>query len=346
MIKKLKHMAIAILVLLSTIPCAYAISDADVESAIAASSQEAVAGNVLVWFLCAVGFLKISQNIDSFLSSLGLNVGHTGGSMLAEAVVAGRALGGSFRLGRAMRANAGGDASTAAGQAFTDGGSGLVGIARRAVGNAAAGSATGKASGLSGAVGGALFGASLNNGSHFASDVVGAVATGDFSTVGSIRGDKANLALASYLGYPTDSSNASSTGTEGPMTMADHSSITLNGGAAHGAVHDSVLTGGEAVIQHAPAFRDVEIGGGRITGFETAHGSSEERQFAMYNASQYRIPRGEHEVIQTADGESWYKQYAQPTVEKTPYTDGGGKIQYNNRIVYQMPDPPKRKDKI
>ena len=347
MIKKLKHMAIALIALLSTVPSAYAISDADVDSAIAASSQEAVAGNLLVWFLCAVGFLKISQNIDSFLSSLGLNVGHTGGSMLAEAVVAGRALGGSFRLGRAARTHVQGDASNAAGQAFTDGSSGLVGIAKRAIGNAAAGSATGKATGLRGAVGGALFGAGLNNGSYFASDVVGAVATGDISTVGSIRGDKANQALVSYLGYPApDSSNASSTGTEGPMIMADHSSITLNGGAASGAVHDSTQSSGGAVIQHAPAFRDVEIGGGRITGFETAHGSGEERQFAMYNASQYMIPRGEYEVIQTADGESWYKQYAQPTVEKTPYTDGAGKIQYNSRIVYQMPDPPKRKDKI
>ena len=37
MIKKLKHMAIALIALLSTVPSAYAISDADVESAIAAS---------------------------------------------------------------------------------------------------------------------------------------------------------------------------------------------------------------------------------------------------------------------------------------------------------------------
>ena len=106
MIYKMRRVAILLLILFASIPQAYAISEADVETAIAASSQEAVAGNLLVWFLCAVGFLKISQNIDSFLSSLGLNVGRTGGSMLTEAIIAGRALGSSFRLGGTARGSA------------------------------------------------------------------------------------------------------------------------------------------------------------------------------------------------------------------------------------------------
>lgn len=71
---------------------AFAISESDVESAVSASGKEAVSGNVLVWFLCAIAFLKVSQKIDSFLSSLGLNVGHTGGSMLSEAMIAMRAI--------------------------------------------------------------------------------------------------------------------------------------------------------------------------------------------------------------------------------------------------------------
>lgn len=37
--------------------------------------------------------LKVSQKIDSFMSSLGINVGHTGGSMLAEAMIAMRGIG-------------------------------------------------------------------------------------------------------------------------------------------------------------------------------------------------------------------------------------------------------------
>lgn len=61
---------------------AFALEESDVEAAVSSSSREAVTGNVLVWFLCAVGFLKVSQKIDSFMASIGVNVGHTGGSML------------------------------------------------------------------------------------------------------------------------------------------------------------------------------------------------------------------------------------------------------------------------
>lgn len=70
-----------------TLP-AFAITESEVEAQVSAAGQEAVTGNVLIWFLCAVGFLKISQKIDSFMASLGVNVGHTGGSMLAEAMIA------------------------------------------------------------------------------------------------------------------------------------------------------------------------------------------------------------------------------------------------------------------
>ena len=86
-------LGVLLISLLST--SALAVSESDVESAIAASGEEAVAGNLFIWFLCAVGFLKISQKIDSFMSSLGINVGRTGGSMMAELLIAGRALGGA-----------------------------------------------------------------------------------------------------------------------------------------------------------------------------------------------------------------------------------------------------------
>lgn len=74
---------------LLTVP-AFAITEAEVEAQISASGKDAVTGNVLIWFLCAVGFLKVSQKIDSFMASLGINVGHTGGSLLSEALVATR----------------------------------------------------------------------------------------------------------------------------------------------------------------------------------------------------------------------------------------------------------------
>ena len=77
------------------------------EDEVAAHGKEATAGSIFIWFLCAIAFLKISQKIDSFMSSLGINVGHTGGSMMAEFMIAAKGLtsaknistGGTFRGG-------------------------------------------------------------------------------------------------------------------------------------------------------------------------------------------------------------------------------------------------------
>lgn len=380
---------------------AFAIEESEVENAIAASSNEAVAGNIFLWFLCAVAFLKISQKIDSFLAGLGVNVGHTGGSMLTELLIAGRAIGAAASglsgvAGNIFnRSHASSNSTTrqAAGQAFVGSGGGLVGVAKRAAGNAAAGSATGTGSGLGSVIGGAMFGSSMASGGKFANEVVGAVATGNIASVGSIKGEQAAQALTNYLGYgsvATDGSGAVPTAPIGEVAAAtvigeelDSSvgedgeiTITQDGGAAGGASipgqspntipsspkagHEAVEKTTEAVPGAAPApaaegapipsqpptFRDVEIGGGRITGYETPAGGGEERQFAMYNASQYMVPSGPYEVVKTVDGESWYKQYAQPTVQKTPYEDASGKIKYNEKIVEQMPQIPKRKDRV
>lgn len=380
---------------------AFAIEESEVENAIAASSNEAVAGNIFLWFLCAVAFLKISQKIDSFLAGLGVNVGRTGGSMLTELLIAGRAIGAaasglSGAAGNIFnRSHASSNSTTrqAAGQAFVGSGGGLVGVAKRAAGNAAAGSATGTGSGLGSVIGGAMFGSSMASGGKFANEVVGAVATGNIASVGSIKGEQAAQALTNYLGYgsvATDGSGAVPTAPIGEVAAAtvigeelDSSvgedgeiTITQDGGAAGGASipgqspntipsspkagHEAVEKTTEAVPGAAPApaaegapipsqpptFRDVEIGGGRITGYETPAGGGEERQFAMYNASQYMVPSGPYEVVKTVDGESWYKQYAQPTVQKTPYEDASGKIKYNEKIVEQMPQIPKRKDRV
>lgn len=129
---------------------AFAISESDVESAVSASGKEAVSGNVLVWFLCAIAFLKVSQEIDSFLSSLGLNVGHTGGSMLSEAMIAmraintatsavGSALGSRSRHGSAPASGKPGGGSAAAAGFFSGG---LVGMASRKIASDAVRTAT------------------------------------------------------------------------------------------------------------------------------------------------------------------------------------------------------------
>ena len=129
---------------------AFAISESDVESAVSASGKEAVSGNVLVWFLCAIAFLKVSQKNDSFLSSLGLNVGHTGGSMLSEAMIAmraintatsavGSALGSRSRHGSAPASGKSGVGSAAAAGFFSGG---LVGMASRKIASDAVRTAT------------------------------------------------------------------------------------------------------------------------------------------------------------------------------------------------------------
>ena len=129
---------------------AFAISESDVESAVSASGKEAVSGNVLVWFLCAIAFLKVSQKIDSFLSSLGLNVGHTGGSMLSEAMIAMRAINtatsavGSALGSRSRHGSAPTSGKSAAGSAAAAGffSGGLVGMASRKIASDAVRTAT------------------------------------------------------------------------------------------------------------------------------------------------------------------------------------------------------------
>ncbi len=129
---------------------AFAISESDVESAVSASGKEAVSGNVLVWFLCAIAFLKVSQKIDSFLSSLGLNVGHTGGSMLSEAMIAMRAINtatsavGSALGSRSRHASAPASGKSGVGSAASAGffSGGLVGMASRKIASDAVRTAT------------------------------------------------------------------------------------------------------------------------------------------------------------------------------------------------------------
>ena len=151
--KILKFVLLAVLVLSSLCVPAFALDESEVEAAVAASSKEAVTGNILIWFLCAVAFLKVSQKIDSFMASLGVNVGRTGGSMLADAMVtfravtmatggAGRILGGGRRgSGASASGGASGGSSSSAGLAgFFKGG--LIGMAGRHITNSAVKTAT------------------------------------------------------------------------------------------------------------------------------------------------------------------------------------------------------------
>jgi len=151
--KLLKFVLLAALILSALCVPAFALDESEVEAAVAASSKEAVTGNVLIWFLCAVAFLKVSQKIDSFMASLGVNVGHTGGSLLGDAMVtfravtmatggAGRILGGGRRgAGTSSTGGSSGSGSSSAGPAgFFKGG--LIGMAGRHITNSAVKTAT------------------------------------------------------------------------------------------------------------------------------------------------------------------------------------------------------------
>lgn len=308
-------MVAAMLCLFSTQAFA-AVSESDVQAAVDSSSKEAVSGNVFIWFLCAIAFLKVSQKIDSFMSSLGINVGHTGGNMLAEAMIAARGvssvkgMGAGFRGGGSSsggRSSGGGSGGASAAASFMSGG--LVGAVGRQFANGAVKSATGTVGGgigggISSGIGGKMFTSSMEKGGDFANNVIGTVARGSMNNLGSMTGETASQGLLSYMGY----------------------------------------TGMEA--GDAPAFSDVEIGGGRIMGTETTSENPNGISFGMYDTDQYTAPEGSFSTETAVDGSKWYKQYAADAVQKSPYMAPDGAIAYNESIVKKLPSPPRRKDRI
>lgn len=308
---------------------AFAMSESDVQAQVDAAGKEAVAGSVLIWFLCAVAFLKISQKIDSFMSSLGIHVGNTGGSMLAEAAIAARGLGsirnssgvrfGGSHNNRSININSGSTGGFLSG--------GLAGVVSRKMTQDAikstiapqSGKTTGSGTVRTGSgktavsddstpssLGGHIYTASVNNGGSFANNIISTIATGNMTATGLITGDKASQALHSYMGYAALEDNAG----------------------------------------NIPTFTNVEIGGGRIIGTETSEEHPEGIAFGMYHTAQYAAPDGNYSTVHAADGTAWYKQYAANTVEKSPYMAPDGSIAYNESIVRKLPPTPKRKDRL
>lgn len=308
---KILLLVLVIIALLLTFCCepVQALTEAEVQAQVDSVGKEKVSGNILIWFLCAIAFLKVSQKIDSFMSSLGINVGNTGGSLLSEAMIAARSLG-NFRGGSGGHSGgspgSGNGSSAGVGSFFAGGLAGMVG---RSVTNSAVKNVTtpvsGGSSGGGGFVGGKVYNASVSKGGDFANGVIGSVATGNVKDMGTIRGEKASEALSSYMGYSA-----------------------LEEGA-----------------QNVPSFRNVEIGGGRITGTEVNAKHPNGIAFGMYNTDQYMAPEGDYTTVQTADGASWYKQYAQDAVKKTPYKAPDGTIAYRESLIKKLPPTPYRKDR-
>ena len=289
-----------IMVFLCSVP-AFAISESDVQAAVDEQGRDAVTGNIFVWFLCAIAFLKVSQKIDSFLAGLGINVGHTGGSMLAEALIATRGVFAAKQFAGGSKGGSGGGGSSSGGGGFMSGG--LVGAVGRNFSNGGVKKATGQSGG---GLGGKAYTSSVNKGGGFANSVIGRVATGNISSVGSISGEGSEAALMSYLGYTAMGSGATD----------------------------------------VPKFSNVEIGGGRMMATETSAEHPGGIDVGMYHTDKYMKPSGDYITITAADGTSWYKQYAQDTVKRTPYTAPNGQVAYREEVVKELPNPPQRKDKV
>lgn len=298
--------AIILTVSLCTVP-AFALTESEVQQQVNSVGREAVTGNIFIWFLCAIAFLKVSQKIDSFMSSLGINVGHTGGSMLAETMIAMRSVGMAKSIASGHSGGPSGGGSSSGSSSSSDSPSfmsgGLAGVVSRQFTNNAVKNATGaKDGGLSGVA----YDSSVNKGGGFANRVIGNVATGNIATTGSISGEKAPDALMSYMGY-----------------------TALGDGAAD-----------------IPSFSDVEIGGGRITATETSAEHPEGIPMAMYYTDKYAAPEGDYTTVTMADGTSWYKQYAIDAVERGPYQAPDGAVAYHESIVKKVPKAPPRKDRL
>lgn len=378
--KKIISILLAILfVMLCSLP-AFAVSEAEVEAAVAAQGKEAVSGNLFIWFLCAIAFLKVSTKLDSFMQALGLGVGRPQGSLLTEALMAmrgmefGKALGGI--VGGKPGGHHGGGHTSAAPASMSCGLSGVVG---RHLETQTAGVMGGVSNGgLASSIGGSMYHGSLGKEGGFASRVIGSVATGE--NPGVISGDAASEALSGYFGTSGDALSEPIPGSPGAGVGSEESTmdgipdttLAMDGsepipvsssediGAASSAVGGNYSDGESASIPTSPSIqqaamnrvlsgqmgnptRDVEIGGGKITGREVIPGRGQ-IQFAIYNASQFEKPSGHYTTQTSLDGQKWYKVYASSAVEKTPTTkDDKGHYQYDERKVAQLPKAPARR---
>ena len=69
-------------------PAAFALTEDEAAAAVDAQGKDAVSGNLFLWLLCAIAFLKVSTKLDGILHSLGIGVSRSPGSMLSEALLA------------------------------------------------------------------------------------------------------------------------------------------------------------------------------------------------------------------------------------------------------------------
>ena len=180
---------------------ALAVSEADVEAAVASQGKEAVSGNLFVWFLCAIAFLKVSTKLDSILQAMGLGVGRAPGSILAEAFMALRGMQAGKAILSGQMPGAGGRGAAGAGAASAFSG-GLAGMVSSKLETDTAASMSGSGGGVTSGLGTSLYKSTLGQDGGFASRVIGSVATGQ--TPGAIHGAAAEEAMQGYFAGTPD----------------------------------------------------------------------------------------------------------------------------------------------
>ena len=351
---------------------AFAITEAEVEAQISASGKDTVTGNVLIWFLCAVGFLKVSQKIDSFMASLGVNVGHTGGSLLAEALVATRGVSmvagaaGHSISGYSHRSHSAGTSGGSSAQSttgFFKGG--LSGIVSRKVTSGAVKTATTRTAAVN-SVQSSTSQMSQQRADATVHQSASAAKETDHTARSTQRTDAtvrqtttqvpASQASAAHMPSVGGAIFARSLAAGGKFANDVIGAVACGDIRSNGSITGDLASqammsymGLTALGDSSPekvSFSEVEIGGGRISGVETSPDHPEGIAFGMYHVDQYTAPAGDYSKIFTADGVQWYKQYAADIVVQTPYKAPDGEVAYSKEIVKKLPDPPKRKDRI
>lgn len=180
-------------------------------------------GNFLIWFLCAVAFLKVSQKIDSFVQMLGINVGRTGSSMLGEAAIAMRTIDQARKAG----GNTSSTSSTTNHQeTFLQGG--LAGAVGRQFSQGAIHNITGKSDSIASNIARSVYNSSIQNGGGFSTNVIRSIARGDVTKTGTMKGEEAVQAFSSYMGV-NHSSMEQAVHTENTMQKNDTESIKSTG---------------------------------------------------------------------------------------------------------------------
>lgn len=160
--------------------------------------KETATGNFLIWFLCVIGFLKVSQKIDSFMQMIGINVGKTGGSMLGDAAVVLKtlALSGKNGLSGSNKSYLNNNKSSYS-DSFLQGG--LAGAVSRQISRGAIENITGRSNTIGSNIARSFYNSSVNNNGAFSNSIIGNIAKGDATQTGFIKGEDAVKAFNSYM---------------------------------------------------------------------------------------------------------------------------------------------------